>query len=59
LLLGLQGYTTTLKISLADPQKIGHSTTGGSHNTSEPQLSLKVDPVFQPLYMYIYVEVTV
>jgi hypothetical protein len=27
LLVGLQAYTTTLQISLAVPQKIGHSTT--------------------------------
>jgi hypothetical protein len=32
LLLGLQACTTTLEISLAAPQKIGHSTTGGSRN---------------------------
>jgi hypothetical protein len=30
----LQACTTTLEISLAVPQKIGHSTTGGSSNTS-------------------------
>jgi hypothetical protein len=29
----LQACTTTLEISLAVPQKIGHSTTGGSRNT--------------------------
>jgi hypothetical protein len=34
LLVGLQACTTTLEISLAVPQKIGHSTTGGSRNTS-------------------------
>jgi hypothetical protein len=34
LLVGLQADTTTLEISLAVPQKIGHSTTGGSSNTS-------------------------
>jgi hypothetical protein len=34
LLVGLQACTTTLEISLAVPQKIGHSTTGGSSNTS-------------------------
>jgi hypothetical protein len=33
LLVGLQACTTTLEISLAVPQKIGHSTTGGSSNT--------------------------
>jgi hypothetical protein len=32
--MGLQACTTTLEISLAVPQKIGHSTTGGSCNTS-------------------------
>jgi hypothetical protein len=31
---GLQAGTTTLEISLAVPQKIGHSTTGGSSNTT-------------------------
>ena len=34
LLVGLQACTTTLEISLAVPQKIGHSTAGGSRNTS-------------------------
>jgi hypothetical protein len=34
LLVGLQACTTTLKISLAVPQKIGHSTTRRSSNTS-------------------------
>jgi hypothetical protein len=34
LLVGLQACTTTLEISLAVPQKIGHSTTRGSCNTS-------------------------
>jgi hypothetical protein len=34
LLVGLQAGTTTLEISLAVPQKFGHSTTGGSRNTS-------------------------
>jgi hypothetical protein len=34
LLVGLQACTTTLEISLAVPQKIGHSTTGRSSNTS-------------------------
>jgi hypothetical protein len=31
--------TTTLEISLAVPQKIGHSTTGGSRNTSPGHIS--------------------
>jgi hypothetical protein len=30
LLVGLQAFTTTLEISLAVPQKIGHSTARGS-----------------------------
>jgi hypothetical protein len=34
LLVGLQACTTTLEIFLVAPQKIGHSTTRGSHNTS-------------------------
>jgi hypothetical protein len=34
LLVGLQADATTLEISLAVPQKIGHSTTGRSSNTS-------------------------
>jgi hypothetical protein len=34
LLVKLQVCTTTLEISLAVPQKIGHGTTGGSRNTS-------------------------
>jgi hypothetical protein len=34
LLVGLQAFTTTLETSLEVPQKIGHSTTGGSRNTS-------------------------
>jgi hypothetical protein len=36
---GLQACTTTLEISLAVPQKIGHSTTGGSRNTSPGHIS--------------------
>jgi hypothetical protein len=39
LLVGLQACTTTLEISLAVPQKIGHSTTGGSRNTSPGHIS--------------------
>ena len=39
LLAGLQSGTTTLEISLAVPQKIGHSTTGGSCNTSPGHIS--------------------
>jgi hypothetical protein len=34
LLVGCQACTTTLEILLAIPQKIGHSTTGGSRNNS-------------------------
>jgi hypothetical protein len=34
LLVGLQACTTTLEISLAVPQIIGHSTMGAYHNTS-------------------------
>jgi predicted permease len=34
LLVGLQAGTITLEISLAVPQKIGHSTTGGSSDTT-------------------------
>jgi hypothetical protein len=39
LLVGLQACTTTLEISLVVPQKIGHSTTGGSCNTSPGHIS--------------------
>ena len=39
LLVGLQAYTTTLEISLVVPQKIEHSTTGGSSNTSPGHIS--------------------
>ena len=39
LLVGLQACTTALEISLAVPQKIGHSTTGGSRNTSPGHIS--------------------
>jgi hypothetical protein len=39
LLVGLQAYTTTLEISLAVPPKIGHSTTGGTCNTSPGHIS--------------------
>jgi hypothetical protein len=39
LLVGLQACTTTLEISQAVPQKIGHSTTGGSLNTSPGHIS--------------------
>jgi hypothetical protein len=34
LLVGLQAVTTTLEVHLAVPQKIGHSNTRGSCNTS-------------------------
>jgi hypothetical protein len=39
LLVGLQACTTTLEISLVVPQKIGHSTTRGSRNTSPGHIS--------------------
>jgi hypothetical protein len=39
LLLGLKACTTILEISLVDPQKIGHSSTGGSRNTSPGHIS--------------------
>jgi hypothetical protein len=39
LFVGLQACTTTLEISLAVPQKIGHSTTGRSSNTSSGHIS--------------------
>jgi hypothetical protein len=39
LLVGLQACTTTLEISLAVPQKIGHSITRGTHNTSPGHIS--------------------
>ena len=39
LLVGLQACTTTLEISLAVPQNIGHSTTRGSRNTSPVHIS--------------------
>jgi hypothetical protein len=41
MLLGLQAGTTTLEISLAAPQKIGHSTTGRSSNTSPGHIPRK------------------
>jgi hypothetical protein len=34
LLVGLQSCTTTLEINMVISQKMGHSTTGGSSNTS-------------------------
>ena len=40
MLVGLQAGTTTLEISLAVPQKIGHSTTRGSRNTTIPLLDI-------------------
>jgi hypothetical protein len=39
LLVGLQACTSTLEISLAVPQKIGHSTTRRSSNTSPGYIS--------------------
>ena len=39
LLVGFQACTTTLEISVVVPQKIGHSTTGGSSNTSSGHIS--------------------
>jgi hypothetical protein len=41
LLVELQAYTTTVEISLEVPQKIGHSTTVGSCNTSPGHISLR------------------
>ena len=41
LLVVLQAGTDTLEISLVIPQKIGHSTTRGSHNTSPGHISKK------------------
>ena len=41
LLVGLQAGTTTLEISLAVPQKIGHSTTGESGNTTPRHIPRK------------------
>ena len=38
-LVGLQACTTTLKISLVVTQKIGHSTTEGSSNTTPGHIS--------------------
>ena len=38
-LVGLQAGTTTLEISLVVPQKIGHSTTGGTCNISPGHIS--------------------
>jgi hypothetical protein len=38
-LVELQACTTTLEISLAVPQKIGHSTTRRSRNTSPGHIS--------------------
>jgi hypothetical protein len=39
LLVGLQAGTTTLEISIVVPQKIGHGTNRGSHNTSPGHIS--------------------
>jgi hypothetical protein len=39
LLLELQACTTTPEISLVGPLKIGHITTGGTHNTSPGHIS--------------------
>jgi hypothetical protein len=39
LLVEFQAYKTTLENSLAVPQKIGHSTTGESCNTSAGHIS--------------------
>ena len=36
---GIASCTTTLEISLVVPQKIGHSTLGGSRNTSPVHIS--------------------
>jgi hypothetical protein len=41
LLVGLQACTTTLESSLVVPQKFGHSTTGGSSNTSPGHISVE------------------
>jgi hypothetical protein len=39
LLVGLQAFKTTLEINLVVPQKIGHSSTGGFHNTFPGHIS--------------------
>jgi hypothetical protein len=44
LLMRLQAFTTTLEISLAVPQKIGHSNTGGYHNTSPGHIYIEDVP---------------
>jgi hypothetical protein len=39
LLVGLQAGTTTLEIILADPQKLGHSSTRRSSNTTHDTIT--------------------
>jgi hypothetical protein len=46
LLMGLQAGATTLEISLVAPQKIGHSTTGGSLNTSPGHIPRRCSSMF-------------
>jgi hypothetical protein len=46
LLVGLQACITTLEISLAIPQKIGHSTTRGSPNTSPGHIPRRCSTMF-------------
>jgi hypothetical protein len=41
LLVGLQAGTTTLEINLVVPQKIRHSTTGKSRNTSPGHINIR------------------
>ena len=51
LLVGLQACITTLEISLAVPQKIGHITTGGSRNISPGHMFQLVIRTHAPLYL--------
>ena len=55
LLVGLQACTTTLEISLAVPQKIGHSTTGRSRNTSPGHISRRCPNILVDTYSTTFI----
>jgi hypothetical protein len=55
LFVGLQACTTTLEISLAVPQKIGHSSTGGSRNTSPGHISEDVPTSKKDTYFTMFI----
>ena len=52
LLVRLQACTTTLEVSLVVPQKIGHSTTGASLNTTPGHISRRCPNWYEGHVLY-------